>query len=268
LRRPLDIGYLNRGTLLLGKIILYFLMAYFYLKVTKISTNPSFVLFLLALLPLIMTLEMRLKKKFEKELGENFNIKFLKGVSHEKVNTPHDFLQELFSNKLDEAMKGSFNFLSSEEFYPFFFLMVFINWFVFPSVVLEFTLKPFIQQFKEFVNEHMLCLIFLAVFIAVWYQFYLLVENLARNGKNHLSENIIEDQSKSPNEKVKSWLAHIILFILSLENPYGEYIFRAYFGRKTKPSILFFTFFLTFSQYFSYNRGRYLSQRKKRPSMT
>ena len=171
-------------------------------------------------------------------------------MSHEKVNTPHDFLQELFSNKLDEAMKGSFNFLSSEEFYPFFFLMVFINWFVFPSVVLEFTLKPFIQQFKEFVNEHMLCLIFLAVFIAVWYQFYLLVENLARNGKNHLSENIIEDQSKSPNEKVKSWLAHIILFILSLENPYGEYIFRAYFGRKTKPSILFFTFFLTFFSIF------------------
>ena len=84
MRRPLDIGYLNRGTLLLGKIILYFLMAYCYLKVTKISTNPSFVLFLLALLPLIMTLEMRLKKKFEKELGENFNIKFLKGSEPRK----------------------------------------------------------------------------------------------------------------------------------------------------------------------------------------
>ena len=55
---------------------------------------------------------MKEKKKLEKELGENLNIKFLKGVSHEKVNTPHDFLQELFSNKLDEATKVTLNSLS------------------------------------------------------------------------------------------------------------------------------------------------------------
>jgi hypothetical protein len=249
-KAPLDIGNLHRVTLVFGKICLYFLIAYCYLKIIKISLNHSFALILLAFLPLIMTFEMKEKKKFEKELGENFNIKFLKGVKRKNVNTPHDFLQELFSNKLEEATKGTFNFLSSWEFFLFLFSVVFVNCFVFPSLVLEFILKPFIQQFNEIVNGRLICLIFLLLFIIVWVQFHILVKNLAGNGKNHSSENTSEAKGKSLNEIVKSWLVPMTLFILSLENPYGEYIFGAYFGRKNKPSILFFTFFLTFFSIF------------------
>jgi hypothetical protein len=244
-KAPLDIGNLHRVTLVFRKISLYFLIAYCYLKIIKISLNPSFVLILLAFLPLIMTFEMKEKKKFEKELGENFNIKFLKGVKRKNVNTPHDFLQELFSNKLEEATKGTFNFLSSWEFFLFLFSVVFVNCFVFPSLVLEFILKPFIQQFNEIVNGRLICLIFLLLFITVWVQFHILVKNLAGNGKNHSSENTSEAKGKSLNEIVKSWLVPMTLFILSLENPYGEYIFGAYFERKTKRYILFFTFFMT-----------------------
>jgi len=263
-KAPLDIGNHHRVTLLLGKISLYFLIAYCYLKIIKISLNPSFALILLAFLPLIMTLEMKEKKKFEKELGENFNIKFLKGVNHKNINTPHDFLRELFSNKLDEATKGTFNFLSSREFFLFLFSVVFINWFVFPSLVLEFILKPFSQQFNRLVNGFLISLIFLLLFITVWFQYYLLVENLARNGKNHSSENSNEANGKSLNETVKSWLVSIILFVLSLENPYGEYIFGAYFGRKTKRSILFFTFFLTFfSIFFLQPWATFISKKKE-----
>jgi hypothetical protein len=249
-KAPLDIGNLHRVTLVFRKICLYFLIAYCYLKIIKISLNHSFALILLAFLPLIMTFEMKEKKKFEKELGENFNIKFLKGVKRKNVNTPHDFLQELFSNKLEEATKGTFNFLSSWEFFLFLFSVVFVNCFVFPSLVLEFILKPFIQQFNEIVNGRLICLIFLLLFITVWVQFHILVKNLAGNGKNHSSENTNEAKGKSLNEIVKSWLVPMTLFILSLENPYGEYIFGAYFGRKNKPSILFFTFFLTFFSIF------------------
>jgi hypothetical protein len=244
-KAPLDIGNLHKVTLLFGKICLYFLIAYGYPKIIKIFLNPSFALFLLAFLPLIMTFEMKEKKKFEKELGENFNIKFLKGMKRKNVNTPHDFLQELFSNKLDEATKVTLNSLSIKKIFLFLCPVVFINCFVFPSLVLEFILKPFSQQFNEFVNGFLMCLIFLLLFITVWVQFYLLVENLARNGKNHSSENTNEAKGKSLNEIIKSWSVPMTLFILSLENPYGEYIFRAYFERKTKHYILFFTFFLT-----------------------
>jgi hypothetical protein len=249
-KAPLDIGNLHRVTLVFGKISLYFLIAYYYPKIISISLNPSFALILLAFLPLLMTWEMKEKKKLEKELGENFNIKFLKGVSHEKVNTPHDFLQELFSKKLDEATKVTLNSLSIKKICLLLFPVVFINCVVFPSFVLEFILKPFSQQFNGFVNGFLIFLIFVLLFIAVWFQFYLLVENLARNGKNHSSENTNEANGKSLNEIVKSWLVPIILFVLSLENPYGEYILGAYFGRKTKRSIVFFTFFLTFFSIF------------------
>lgn len=212
-----------------------------------------------------MTWEMKEKKKHEKELGENFNIKFLKGVNHKNINTPHDFLRELFSKKLDEATKVTLNSLSIKKICLHLLPVVFINYVVFPSLVLEFILKPFSEQFNRFVNGFLISLIFLLLlFITVWFQYYLLVENLARNGKNHSSENTNEANSMSLNETVKSWLVSIILFILSLENPYGEYIFGAYFGRKTKRSILFFTFFLTiFSIFFLQPWATFMSKKKK-----
>jgi hypothetical protein len=266
-KAPLDIGNLHRVTLLFGKICLYFLVAYCYLEILekiKISLNPSFALILLAFLPLMMTLDMKEKKKHEKELGENFNIKFLKGVNHKNINTPHDFLQELFSKKLDEATKVTLNSLSIKKICLLLLPVVSINYVVFPSLVLEFILQPFSQQFNGFVNGFLIFLIFLLLFIAVWFQFYLLVENLARNGKNHSSENTNEANSKSLNETVKSWLVSMILFILSLENPYGEYIFGAYFGRKTKRSILFFTFLLTFfSIFFLQPWATFMSKKKE-----